>query len=282
MISCRLSVVGCLLLAALPLSAQNQYTPVAPIPLGDVFLSLPTSNMPSKGTWEVRFTHRFNQSMDQGNFSDRIHSLYGLDSSADIGLGLSYVPARDVQLSLYRTNAMDDIELGVKYLIVQQAPAIPISAAIRGGVDWRTELQITDRTSFFAQAMLSRQFGKRFEVTVVPTWVTNAGRAVNGTDSTAMFKSAFNVPVGMAFNIRDGFSVIGEVTPRNRDLPEDLKGGYFAWAAGVKEVVGKHYFELLITNSNATHADQYVTSTYLGSALNKSDLHLGFNIERRF
>ena len=38
----------------------------------------------------------------------------------------------------------------------------------------------------------------------------------------------------------------------------------------------------LITNSNATHADQYVSSTYMGSPLDKSDIHLGFNIERRF
>ena len=282
MISSRLSVLGCLVLAALPLSAQNPYTPITQLPLGDVFLSMPTSHMPSKGTWEVRFTHRFSQSMDEGNFSDRIHSLYGLDSSADIGLGLSYAPVRDLQLSMYRSTAMDDIEFGAKYLIVQQAPAIPFSAAIRGGFDWRTELQITDRSSFFAQAMLSRQFGKRAEITLIPTYVTNAGRAVTATTSTALFKNAFNVPIAMAVNVRNGFSVIGEVTPRNRDLPDNLKGGYFAWSAGIKSAVGKHFFELMITNSSATHADQYVTSTYLGSPLNKGDLHLGFNIERRF
>jgi len=55
-----------------------------------------------------------------------------------------------------------------------------------------------------------------------------------------------------------------------------------AWAIGLKQVVGGHYFEVLISNSNATHADQYVTSTYMGSPLKRSDLHLGFNIERRF
>ena len=282
MISRRLSVVCCLLSVALPLAAQNQYTPVPQLPLGDVFLSLPTSHMPSQGAWEVRFTHRFSQSLDQGNFSDRIHSLYGLDSSADIGLGLSYVPVRDFQLSLYRSTAMDDIEFGAKYSIVQQAPAIPFSATVRGGFDWRTEVQITDRMSYFAQAMLSRQFGKRAEVTVIPTYVTNAGRAVTATTSTALFKNAFNVPIAMAFNVHNGFSVVGEVTPRNRDLPDKLKGGYIAWSAGIKSAIGKHYFELMVTNSMATHADQYVTSTYLGSALNKSDLHLGFNIERRF
>ena len=284
MISFRFPVSGCLLLIALPLLAQEQnpYTPVTPLPLGDVLLSLPTSHMPSPGAWEVRFTHRFNQSLDQGTFSDRIHSLYGLDSNADVGLGLSYVAFRDLQFSFYRSNALDDIEFGAKYNIFRQAPAIPFSAALRLGGDWRTELDVSDRLSGFAQAIVSRQFGKRLELTLIPTYVTNAGRAVSGTASVALFKHAFNVPVGIAFLVRDGFSLIGEVTPKNRDLPQDMRGGYFTWSGGLKEVIGGHYFELMITNSNATHVDQYVTSTYMGAPLKRGDLHLGFNIERRF
>lgn len=282
MTSYRLSVVGCLLLTALPLFAEDAYTPVIPPALGDVLLSLPTSHMPSKGIWEVKFTHRFNQSLDQGSFSDRIHSLYGLDSNADVGLGLSYVAVRDLQLSFYRSNALDDIELAAKYNVFQQAKAIPFSAALRVGGDWRTERDLSDRTTAFAQAILSRQFGKRVEFTVIPTYATDAGRTVSGNASVALFKHAFNVPVGIAFLVHDGFSLIGEVTPRNRDLPEAMRGGYLAWSAGLKRVIGGHYFELMITNSNATHVDQYVTSTYMGSRLKSGDLHLGFNIERRF
>jgi hypothetical protein len=259
--------------------AQNRYTPVTPLPLGDVLLSLPTSHVPSKGTWEVKFTHRFNQSLDQGNFSDRIHSLFGLDSNADVGLGLSYAIRPDVQLSVYRSNALDDIELGAKYIVFQQAPAIPFATALRVGGDWRTEKELTDRTSAFAQAILSRQFGRRFELTLIPTYVTEAGRIVSGTESAAMFKNAFNVPIGVAFMLTENVSVVGEVIPKNHDLP--MTGDY-AWAAGLKSVIGGHYFEILVTNSNATHADQYVTSTYMGSPLRRGDLHLGFNIERRF
>ncbi len=281
MISCRLSVVGCLLLFAISSSAQNRYTPVTPLPLGDVLLSFPTSHMPSKGTWEVKFTHRFNQSLDQGSFSDRIHSLYGLDSNADVGLGLSYVARPDVQVSIYRSNALDDIEVGAKYLAFQQAAAIPFTAALRLGGDWRTERDLTDRTSAFAQAILSRQFGRRLEVTAIPTYVTDAGRAVSGTASTALFKNAFNVPVGIAFMVRERLSLVGEVIPKNHDLPSNMRGDY-GWAVGLKSVIGGHYFEILVTNSNATHADQYVTSTYMGSPLRRGDLHLGFNIERRF
>ncbi|HEX9406998.1 MAG TPA: DUF5777 family beta-barrel protein [Thermoanaerobaculia bacterium] len=254
---------------------------MTPLPLGDVLLSLPSSHMPPARTWEVKFTHRFNQSLDQGSFRDRIHSLYGLDSNADVGIGLSYVARPDLQFSFYRSNALDDIEIGAKYLLFQQAAAIPFTAALRAGGDWRTEGDLDDRTSAFAQAIVSRQFGRRVEVTAIPTYVTNAGRAVSGSASVALFKNSFNVPVGIAVMLQESLSVVGEVTPRNRDLPADMHG-YFAWSVGLKRVIGGHYFELLVTNSNATHADQYVTSTYMGSPLRSGNLHLGFNIERRF
>jgi hypothetical protein len=281
----RRSAAACLLLFASSLAAlaqENSYTPIRTVPLGDALLSLPTSHIPSEGTWEVKFTHRFNQSIDQGSFSDRVHSLWGLDSNADVGIGLSYVITRDLQATFMRSNVNDDIESSLKYVVVQQAPAIPFSLALRGGMDWRTERDIIDRTSFFGQAIVSHQFGGRAEVFLIPTFVTNAGRAVNGTASTALFKHAFNVPVGAAVMIRPGLSVVGELTPKNRDLPSTMRGGDFAWALGLKRAIGGHYFEILLTNSNATHVDQYVTSTYQGTPLNKSDIHLGFNIERRF
>src|SRR5436309_15843414 len=135
----RHSTFVILVLLALPLLAQtpSQYTPTDPIPLGDTLLSLPTSHIPSTGTWEVKFTHRFNQSIDQGSGSDRLHSLFGLDSNADVSIGASWAVRRDLELSLLRSNVLDDIELAAKYVVFQQAPALPGSLAIRIGGDIR-------------------------------------------------------------------------------------------------------------------------------------------------
>ena len=284
MISSRFVVRGSLfavVLVACTASAQdNRYTAVKPLPLGDSLLSLPTSHIPSEGTWEVKFTHRFNQSIDRGNFSTRVHSLFGLDSNADVGFGLSYVFRPDLQVSLYRSNALDDIETSVKYVVFQQAAAFPASLALRGGVDWRTEANLNDRTSLFLQGIVSRKIG-RLEVFVVPTYVTKAGRALNGNASFALFQHAVNVPVGAAVMIAPALSVVAEFVAKNRDLPSTIHADY-GWAVGLKRAVGGHYFEILVTNNNATHVDQYVTSTYLGAPLRRGDLHLGFNIERRF
>ena len=261
--------------------AQDQYVPTDPLPLGDILFSLPTSHIPSDGTFELKFTHRFNQSIDQGSFSDRVHSLWGLDSNADVAIGGSWTLRPDLQISLLRSNAMDDVELAAKYVVLQQAPAVPLGVAVRAGGDWRTERDLNDRGSAFAQLILSRQFGKRAELFVIPTYATNAGRAVSGNTSQALFKHAGNVPVGFAVMLHPGLSVVAELIPKNRDLPKGTKADP-AWALGLKRAIGGHYFEILLTNSNATHVDQYVSSTYQGAPLNKSDLHLGFNIERRF
>lgn len=259
-----------------PAPAAARYTPSRPLAIGDFLLTLPTSHIPRPRTWEVRFTHRFNQSIDSG---EAIHSLFGLDSNADVGLGASYVVHPRVQLSFYRSNAMDDVELAAKYVALQQAPAIPLSAAFRVGGDWRTERDLRDRTSLFAQAILSRAFGDRWEVFALPTYVTSAGR--QGTGDGALFKHAFNVPVGAAYMLGSNLSVAAELYPVNTDLPGTIDA-QLGWSLGVKLPVGGHHFEILVTNNNATHADQYVTSTYMGSPLRRGDFHLGFNIERRF
>jgi hypothetical protein len=271
--------LAALLLCAATAFSQDRYTPIAPLPLGTTLLSLPSSRIPSEGTWEVKFTHRFNSSIDDGGLEDQLHSLFGLDSNADVAFGLALVPRRDLELAVIRNNTNDTIEASAKYVILQQAAAVPVTAALRGGVDWRTERDLRDRTSFFAQAIVSRQFGRRAEIFVMPTIATKAGRAVAADASQAMFDHAFNVPVGVAVMIRPALSVVAELIPPNGDLDDSADLG---WAIGLKRAIGGHYFEILLTNSNATTADQYVTSTYQGSPLRNGDIHLGFNIERRF
>jgi hypothetical protein len=258
--------------------AQDASKPVAPLPLGDVLLSLPTSHMPAAGAWESRFTHRFNQSIDEG---EGIHSLFGLDGGANVGIGLSYTPRRDFQIAVNRSNILDTFEVTAKYLMFQQARAIPFTAALRLGADVRTERDIEGRTSFFAQAILSRQFGEKLELFAIPTYVTDAGRAVSGDATVALFKTAFNVPVGAALRIRRGTSLVAEIIPPNGDLPDEFKADV-GWALGIKQAVGGHFFEILLTNNSATSADHYTTSTFQGTPFDTGDLRLGFNIERRF
>ena len=262
----------CALLIATTSSAQID--PLKPMPVGDILLSLPSSHIPDEGTWEVRFMHRFNQSIDEG---DAFDNLFGLDSGANVVLGGSYVITPRIQASLLRSNVNDTWEPSGKFVIFQQAPALPLTATLRAGASIRTEEAVQDKTSWFAQAILSREFGGRLGIYVLPTFVTEAGQQIDG----ALFEHAFNIPIGINYMFRPGYSVTAEIYPVNRDLPDDIDAD-IGWALGIKRAIGGHYFEILLTNNNATMVDQYVTSTYQGGGLSTGDIQLGFNIERRF
>jgi hypothetical protein len=272
----------CLLPSAFcPLFAQGDpYRPMGRLPVGDQLLTLPSSHIASQGTWEVKFTHRFNQSLSTGSFADQIHSLFGLDTNADVTFGLAYALRRDLQLSLARSNTNDTLEAAAKYVVFQQAERVPATITLRGGVDWRTERNLEDRSTLFAQAIVSRRFGQA-EIFAMPTFATNAGRAVTEDNSGALFDTVFNVPVGAAWFIRPPLAIVAEIIPPNGDLPDATEGD-FGWSVGIKRAIGGHWFELLVTNSQATMVDQYVTSTFQGSGLDAGDVKLGFNIERRF
>lgn len=279
-------VAGCWLLvvcliAPAALGQEDPYRPITALPTGDWLLSLPSARMPARGIWEVKFSHRFNQTLNQGSFSDQLHSLFGLDTNADVVFGLSYALRRDLQLSVQRSNTNDTIETAAKFVVLQQAPAVPLTLALRGGVDWRTERDLDDRVSFFAQAIVSRQFGRRAEIYLHPTFVTDAGRAVTADGSGALFENAFNVPISAVIRMRPSLMLIAELVPPQSDLPDEMDGN-LGWAIGIKRAIGGHWFEILLTNNQSALTDQSVTSTFQGNPLDAGDMRLGFNIERRF
>lgn len=274
-------LAAAIVVMAMPLFAQDDpYRPIGKLPVGDQLLTLPSSHMAADGTWEVKFTHRFNQSLSDGSFSDQLHSLFGLDTNADVMFGLSYAMRPHLQLSLMRSNTNDTLEAAAKYIVLQQAPAVPMTFAVRGGVDWRTERDLEDRSSFFVQAIVSRRVGKA-EFFVLPTIVTNAGRAIDGDNSVALFDHAFNAPVGVTYFMRPPLALVAEIIPPNGDLPDSTNGD-FGWSVGIKRAIGGHWFEVLLTNSQGTTVDQYTTSTFQGTGLDAGEVKLGFNIERRF
>ncbi|MFP5246958.1 MAG: DUF5777 family beta-barrel protein, partial [Thermoanaerobaculia bacterium] len=259
----------------------DPYRPIGKLPIGTTYLSLPSPHIPSQGTWEVKFTHRFNQSLTNGSFADQVHSLFGLDTNADVVFGASWAPRRDLEFSLARSNVNDTFEAAAKYVVLQQAARVPLNISLRGGVDWRTERDLGDRSTFFAQALLSRRMGKA-EVFAMPTFATNAGRAIQEDASVALFDHAFNVPIGVAYFVKTPLAIVAEIIPPNGDLPDALGGSDLSWSLGIKRAIGGHWFEILVTNNQATLVDQYITSTYQGGPLDADDVKLGFNIERRF
>lgn len=251
-----------------PLLHGQDYTPLPSLRTGGNYVNVPTPLIVPNGQWEVRFTHRFAEAINDGD----ARNLWGLDGSADIGIGLAWAMSRDLQIELFRSDVQDNYEAAVKWSFLRQAPSFPVSISFRGGVDILTEEGIDDRSSIFVQSIVSRQISRRLEVFAAPSYVHGAGS----------FDDAVNVPFGLAWFYRPSSSIVVELIPENTDLPDEVDSS-FGWAIGWKRALGGHFFEILLANTRATHVSQYVPGELIrGIGLESDEVHLGFNIVRRF
>jgi uncharacterized beta barrel domain-containing protein DUF5777 len=259
----------CFLCATLLLPARaaaqeaSPYEPLRRDPLGTRLIDVATPYTIGARTIEVLFTHRFQQTVQQGDSS----TLWGLDGGADVGLeiGLGLTPHLD--LSLLRSSFQENFELAGKFLVLEQAPRVPLSLALRAGVDRLEREGVEDPTRPFAQLLLSRHLARGVHLLAAPSWVRDTPR----------LRDAFNVPLGLGLALPGGSWLEVEVVPKNRDLDESVA----AWHAALSKTVGGHVFELVVGNSRATTVDQFLGGDS-AAGFERGDVRLGFNLVRDF
>lgn len=250
-----------LVAALLPVMATAQ---AAPQPeLSSRLVNLPTHLTIGASTIQVIFTHRFSQTVDDAGGYD----LLGLDSAADIGIGLGMGIGRSLEVELYRSSFLKELEGSAKWTVVRQGTAFPFGVAVRGGADYRGATGIDERWSAFAQVVLARRFGDGLDVFVVPMFATD----------TPTLENAANVGLGFALHLPRHWDLQAEVIAENADA----RGGEWAWSVGFNKRVGGHAFLIYLGNSPATTADLLVGSDD-PVAFKRGDVRLGFNLVRRF
>lgn len=282
-----------LILAAAPIAAQET-TPSAqpfPPPEGSTIINLPAADVPKSGTLTLLITHRFSQSVPDGDF----HSLYSFDSAADIKIGLAYAPLPNLDVSFERDPArcfcglsgasssktqrgLEIYELSAKYRLFSLGPA---GLSLRAGGDWRTAEGLKDRSGFFTQAIVSLSVGSRVRITAVPTYVSRTSRSVFG-DLPRTYTDVFNVPVALSVAVTRSINAHGEIVPRDGGAGARGTG----WMASLEKTVLRHRFALTVGNLRATTVDQYVASEFRSAsaipAFKPHDYFLGFNITRQW
>lgn len=255
--------------AALPLAAQEDAVvadadqAVQRDPLGSRLIDLPTAYPVRSHTLELMFTHRFQQAVQDGDS----HNLWGLDNGADIGLGLAWGITPRLDVALLRSSFQEDYELSGKGLVIEQTQRVPLSVAVRAGVDHLGRVGAVDPTRPFAQLVLSRRFAPGFNLLLVPSW----------TRDTEKLRNAFNVPVGLTVGLPHGCLLEAEVIPKNHNLD----GSLTAWHLALSKHVGGHIFQLVVGNSRAVTVDQYLGGDFAGGFKTR-DVRLGFNLIRDF
>lgn len=250
-----LHVLCVLLVLSSPLAAQEE--------LGTRLVNVATPYPVAAKTLEVIFLHRFHLPVQDGSASD----LWGLDSGADVGLGLAYGLTSRLDVALLRSSFQEDFELAGKLRVLEQGERIPLTLTLRAGANRVDREGIEDPTRPFGQLLLTRRFGNGLSLFVSPSWVRDTPR----------LRNAFNVPVGLALEMKKGRLLELEVIPENRDLDESET----AWHVAVSQQVGGHIFEVIFGNSRAFTVDQYLGGDS-AAGFESGDVRLGFNLIRDF
>ena len=247
---------------ALPLAAQDPPADWDP-GYGDRFLQTASPLVNDQGILQALFTHRFNQPVNEAGGNN----LGGLDSGANIGLGLSWVPVDRLAVEAYRASTGGDYELALKVTFLKPTKELPLAAGLRGGMNWLTKFDLDEKVGVFGQAIVAYTFGERVTLAAAPTFVSN----------TPLFTDVWNVPLMFQLKLGKGFLATGEYVFRNEDLPDSVG----QWSFALEKSVWRHRFAVWIGNSPASTVDQIMAADY-GGGVTDSNVRLGFNIIRQF
>ena len=246
--------------------AQDAAAPVK-APEGSVIVTLQSTEVPAAGTLGLLITHRFSSPVQGSSF----HSLFSFDSGADIGLGLSYVPVQNLELAVLRNKSLEDYEFSAKYRALSVADGL-LTAAVRGGADYRAQRFLSDRTSWFGQGIVAVTILSRVRLSALPTYTSRTEGQITGLLIPAG-RDVFNVPVAVSAAITPSFNVHGEYVPRHENPGA-------AWIVSIEKTVLRHRFSFTAGNLRPTTVDQYVSYDFQG--LPNRNIYLGFNIVRQW
>ncbi len=273
------------LLATAPIAAQEKPAsePARP-PEGTTIINLPSAQVNGPRVLQLFITHRFSEPVSGSN----IHTLFSFDSGADIGLGLSYVPLKNLEIGFLRNRNLEDYEFSARYQLLSPAGS-PAGLALRLGGDARTQStpslcetaprpaacsHVDHRYTFFAQAIGAVTLFSRVRITVIPTFASfSAQQPFVVTNS--VHPDIFNVPAAISIAVTRSVNVQAEVVPR---LARASAGGV-GWIAAVEKTVLRHRFSFTVGNLRPTTVDQYVGADFRGQP---RDYFLGFNIVRQW
>jgi len=263
-----LALVLAALFGTIPVAAQEDlpgspYDPIRRDALGTRLVNGSTPYPVGARKIEVLFTHRFQESVQNGDS----HDLWGLDSGSDVGIGIGVGLTRKLDLSLYRASFQEDFEIASKLLIFEQAPRVPVTVAIRAGADLLRRPGVQDPGRPFFQLLLARQIVPGVNLLLSPSWIRD----------TPQLRNAFNVPVGLSFPLPRDYLVEVEAVPRSHSLDASRT----AWHAALSKQVGGHIFEIVLGNSRATTVDQMLGGDS-AAGFQTRDVRLGFNLVRYF
>jgi hypothetical protein len=226
--------------------------------------ALPTTLRVPHGKWNFRVTHRFTRSLGAGSFGSLVENLFGLDSSALVGLGFRYGLRPGTQVGIHRMSSRTILLFG-QHNALRERDGHPVGLDVLVGLEGENNLR-AHRQGVFG-LLLSRSLGTQGIGYVQPIVVANANPTDAGSDSTLL------VALGTRLRISQTGYVVAEVSPR----VAGYRPGPHQISVGIERRAGGHLFQLNVSNGFGT------TMGHLArGGVSYDDWYLGFNISRKF
>jgi len=240
---------------------------------GTRLINLSTPTIIPGGHFLFRISHRFINSVKDG-----YDSFFGLDGPAVIFLGMGYGISRSLDITIGRSNLLQEFELMLKWRVrtPSRASTFPLSIALHAGGSWVTETIPgesafdSDNLKFNLQLCLAYPLSRKIALLAVPGDSSNVDHFEPDPEGT------FSLGTGIRIDLMRNFSVIGEWLP----VLSGYKANANGWGLGFEYKIGKHLFQVFALNSAGITLDRFISGGDL--LLGKGHFRFGFNIFREF
>ena len=251
---------------------------------GNFIIDNQTVMVPIKGTFEFDIQHRF------GTVEHGWKDLAGLFASANMLLGFSYVPIKDLQVGFGATNDRMQVNGNLKYSLFKQTKnnRMPVSVTLFANsvMDTRAKnsalpiINLQDRMSFFSQLIIARKINESISLQVGPS-LSYFNNVEAYYDANKVIQPKTNnahlaISVAGKFKLTEGLSLIANYDqpitqhPMNNPNPNISLGLDMKTSGHDFQIFVGNYGYILPQNNNVYNHNDFSKSQFL----------IGFNISR--
>jgi hypothetical protein len=251
---------------------------------GNYIIDNQTVMVPIKGTFEFDIQHRF------GTVEHGWKDLAGLFASANMLLGFSYVPIKDLQVGFGATNDRMQVDGNLKYALFKQTKnnKMPVSFTLFANtvMDTRTKssslpiINLQDRLSFFSQLIIARKINEKISLQVGPILSYFNNVEAYYDDNKVIQPKTNNAHLAISaagkFKLTEGLSLIANYDqpitqhPMNNPNPNISLGLDMKTSGHDFQIFVGNYGYILPQNNNVYNHNDFTKSQFL----------IGFNISR--
>lgn len=244
-----------------------------------------------KRNLEFRITHRFG---DLAGENGGAETMFGTDNAADIRFAFEYGITDELSVGIGRNKGAGPLtrifDGYAKYRFLTQTTdnSMPVGMAVMLGTGYTSmpessnltspsafEGSSTRRMSYVSQLMISRKFGDRFSLQLMPTYVHRNFVAFGDENSILSVGAGGRLKVNKVIGLMvEYFHNLGDTRiVQNIEYQNPL-------AFGLEFDTGGHVFSLVVTNSRGINETQFIP--YTSSKYDEGQFRWGFTISRPF